>query len=533
MLAFNGLFAQDLSLEISFNDKNAINLLDKIKYHKKNHDSISIDVEITKISNYLKTKGYFTHVLDSTIKDNKKVRAYFTLYNKVDNVIIKVKKDYHFLFENIKSDSLYMKIENLQNLLSETSEKLEKLGKSFSKVRLKNISVQKKILIADLEIYQSKKRYLNKVIIKGYTNFPKSYLKNHFKINTKTIFNQSKIKEISNAAQSLNFIKVIKPPEILFTKDSTLLYLYLKKIQNNSFDGIINFTSRENGEILFTGNVDLKLNNTLNKGEKFELFWNSISEQSQEFRLLTEAPYLFNSRLTPKLSFTIYKQDSIFLNTKFNAELFYNFNPKSKIALNFSSESSDALQSEITNDIISYNNYFYGINYSYNIPKNDYFLNDKFNFEITPNIGKRRTDQELLNQFKVVASTTYFWDINSRSSVYLKNKSGYLNSDTYLTNELFRIGGPKSIRGFSEQSIFTRKFTYFNLEYRFLTNNKSYLYTVTDYGNMNNTNFIGLGLGYRFIKNKSIININSVLGNNNNSFSLSKIQLNVNYVTFF
>ncbi len=510
-----------------------MNVLDKIKYNKKKHDSISVDVEITKISNYLKIQGYFTHVLDSVKKDNKNFIAYFTLNNKIDNVIIKIKKDYHFLFENLKSNRLSIQIENLQQLLLETSKKLDKLGKSFSKVQLKNISIQNKLLIADLDIHQSKKRYFNNVIIKGYKDFPKSYLKNHFKINKKTIFNQSKIKEISNTAKSLDFVKVIKPPEILFTKDSTLLYMYLKKTQNNSFDGIVNFTSKENGEILFNGNIDLKLNNIINQGEKFELFWNSINEQSQEFRLLTKAPYLFNSKLTPRLSFSIYKQDSIFLNTKFNAELFYNFNPKSKIAIYYSSESSEELKSEFTNDIISFDNYFYGLNYNYSISKNDSFLNDKFYFEITPSFGKRRTDGDFLNQFKIEASTSYIWDINSRSSFYIKNKSGYLNSNTYLTNELFRIGGPKSIRGFNEQSIFTRQFTYFNVEFRYLTNSKSYLYTISDYGNSNNMDFISLGLGYCIIKNKSIININSVLGNNNNAFTLSKIQLNVNFVTFF
>ena len=96
----------------------------------------------------------------------------------------------------------------------------------------------------------------------------------------------------------MQFISEIKPPEVLFTKDSTLLYIYFKKQQNNSFDGIVNFTSKEDGGVLFNGNINLKLNNVLNTGERFELFWNSIGEERQEFKLSTNLPYILNSKFS-------------------------------------------------------------------------------------------------------------------------------------------------------------------------------------------------------------------------------------------
>jgi len=84
-----------------------------------------------------------------------------------------------------------------------------------------------------------------------------------------------------------------------------------------------------------------------------------------------------------------------------------------------------------------------------------------------------------------------------------------LNSDQYFTNELFRIGGVNSIRGFNEQSIFTKNYSYFNFEYRFLASTTSYFYTITDLGfikTTENESILGLGLGYLFINNQSKIN---------------------------
>ncbi|WP_299062151.1 ShlB/FhaC/HecB family hemolysin secretion/activation protein [uncultured Polaribacter sp.] len=538
--SFDGLFAQEITLKIIATNTNESEILNEIDYVKNHKDSISLYAEIYKISDYLKNIGYFTHTIDSIKNSSTNYIGYFSLSDKIEHAIIKVDSNSEIYFEDLKlkDNFVTIPIEALQNRLSTISKRLDTEGKSFSKVQLKDISIKGKILYGNLKILLSKKRIINKIIIKDYEDFPKSYLKNYFNISSLTVFNQQKIKEISLASKSLQFIKEIKAPEVLFTKDSTLLYLYLKKQQNNSFDGIVNFTTKENGDLLFNGNINLKLNNILNTGEKFELFWNSIGEERQEFKVSTNIPYIFNSKFSPEISFSIYKQDSTFLNTKFDSKLFYNINPKTKLAITYTSESSENLIANINNNIETFSNSFLGFQFQYNIAKNDYFFNDKFNLEINPSIGKRTTNNNTLNQFKIEASTSYIWDVSLRSSIFFKNETGYLNSDSFIENELFRIGGANSIRGFNEQSIFTNNYTYFNVEFRYLTSEKSYLYTITDIGradiNSKNNNLLGVGLGYLFSTKNSQINIGLVLGNvNSNQTSISDTKFIINWTNFF
>lgn len=540
LLSFKGFFAQDFSLKLSSKKKNEVSILNKIDFQKKHKDSSSIHTEVQKISNYLKSIGYFAHTIDSVKKNEKDYITYFSLNHKIKEAIIKTGFNIESIPKELKKENniITIPIENLKSTLNKISLNLDKKGKSFSKVKLKNILIKGNTLFADLEIYQSKKRVINRVIIKGYENFPKSFLKNHFNIKSNTIFNQKKIREISKASKSLKFVTEIKPPEVLFTKDSTLLYVYLKKHQNNSFDGIINFASKEDGSILLIGNIDIKLNNILNTGEKFELFWNSIAEERQEFKLTTETPYIFNSKFSTQFSFSIYKQDSTFLNTKFSSKLFYKINSKTNLGITYSSESSENLQNIIDNNIETFNNRFLGLRLEYIIPTNDSFFNDKINLEINPSLGIRKTIQNQLNQFKIIASSSYLWNINARHNIFIKNKTGYLNSDNYITNELFRIGGANSLRGFNEQSIFTNSFCYLNLEYRYLVTKKSYLYTITDIGkvknNLNTQNLLGIGLGYLFTTNKSQINLNTVIGKNSSQpFDFKNSKITINWKNFF
>ena len=71
--------------------------------------------------------------------------------------------------------------------------------------------------------------------------------------------------------------------------------------------------------------------------------------------------------------------------------------------------------------------------------------------------------------------------INNKNYIFLKNQSAILNSENYVTNELFRIGGTNNIRGVNEESILATRYSVFNLEYRYRPTLSSYIYTITDY----------------------------------------------------
>jgi len=162
--------------------------------------------------------------------------------------------------------------------------------------------------------------------------------------------------------------------------------------------------------------------------------------------------------------------------------------------------------------------------------KNDVFYNNKIFLEITPSIGKRISkNNNTDNQIKIKTIASYLFTINTRNSIFLKNEFGHLNSNNYLSNELFRIGGTNSIRGFTEQSIYTKEYTFFNIEYRYLTSNTSYLYSITDIGKIkeDNKQLLSYGIGYLFKTKNSQININLTTDKKYTNKQLSISWLNI------
>ena len=536
----SALYSQEFNLKINSKKKTENIFLSKINYNKKHKDSAALYNEIYKVQKKLKKNGYFLITIDSVLHEDKKYIAYLHLNQKIDSVNLKYKNAPALIIQkyNFKNNILQIPINLLEEILNEISSSQELKGNAFSKINLYNFEIKNKTLFADINFTPSKKRKIDKVIFKGYENFPQSFIKNHLNINTNSVFNKKKLQEISQLSQALDFASEIKPPETLFTQDSTFVYIYLKKIKGNSFNGLINFTSQENGKLKFNGHLDLKFKNILNKGENLNLLWNSFGDERQEFSIAAKTPYIFNSKISTEVAFSIYKQDSTFLNTTLNSNLNYKIKNNANLYASFSSENSENILNDLTNNISTYKNYFLGFGYEYKVAKNDVFKNNLYYLNINPSFGERRTTNGAFKQIKITTTFSYLFTLKRKQSIYLKNKIGVLNSANYLNNELFRIGGNNSMRGFNEQSIFVKNYLLQNIEYRYLTSKNSYLYTITDLALISTPSskerLYSFGLGYLFNTNNSQINISSAIGTNSkNPINTKDIQLFVNWTNFF
>ena len=329
--------------------------------------------------------------------------------------------------------------------------------------------------------------------------------------------------------QKLNFVTEIKKPEVLFSKDSTILFLYLKKKESNVADGLLNFTS-ENKKLKFRGYIDLKLNNTFNKGEKININWNSFGNQKQNFNSSILIPYIYNSKFSIDIAFDLYKHDSTFTNNNFHFSGSYSFNSRNSLKLIYQNKNSTTQNNSTS--IESYKKNHFGLGYNY-ISK--YSSPIYIDFKLL--VGKRSNQGSNTNQsqFKITISKEF--KLNKTIDLYARNITSKLNSKNTLENELFRVGGPNSIRGFNYQSIFTDSYSLINNELRLTLPNKSKIFSIHDIGmfniNKKNSLLYSLGIGYQIPSKNNLINISFSKGYSNSSFVKNSQIINVNLLSFF
>ncbi len=511
-------------------------------YHTKKHlqKKDALD-EIDRILQQVKKRGFFTARIDSISKTNKELIAYLDLGKKINEIIIVTKKDNTNGIIDSGIDSIKIKTREFSDLTNQLLEQIDRKGNSFSEITYVNPLLKNDTLFLEMKISNSSSRKIDKVITRGYEDFPKKFISKYFLINKNTIFSKQKLNQVSALSNKLDFIKEKKAPEVLFKKDSTHLYLFLDKIGTSSFDGLVNFSSKENGKgLLLNGNLDLKLNNTFNTGEKFEIIWNKVSDEKTDFKINSYVPYILNSKFSTTLEFYLYRQDSTFINTNFELKTDYSINQKSHASILYSSEKSNYLLNISNNDLASYSNYFIGLGYELKKSSTSNLYKYKNGLNLNLTIGKRKTDTESINQLKFHFSAFANVQINNRGYLNIKNESGLLTSKNYLLNELFRIGGANSIRGYNEQSIFTNGYSYSNIEFRYSLDTSSYLYSITDLGGYieNTTNkikkLLGIGAGYQFRINNNLVNLGYVISTNSSTNAkLNSSRLVVRWTSFF
>lgn len=531
-----GIYSQEKkTLVIQGSNPSSDLIIQKIGYNKGiNNDSL-YEKEINAFRDNLEHLGFIQNEIDSVYENDSIYYIKLKLNKPINNI-------------KFQHPSMFKIAENLgYSLLDSTTVELafhetpifidgilnyyQDNGHPFVQVIISELKKKEDDLLVDLSIHTNEKRKIDKIIVKGYSNFPMSFLKHSYGLSLDQTFDKNKISSISDITQTIGFVSEIKKPEVLFTKDSTALFLYLNREKSNYFDGILGFsTSPETNKIQLYGNVDVKIQNAINRGETLQLNWLSSQNQSQRLKLHLEAPYIFNTALIMGYDFSIHKQDSTFITTGNLFKSDYQLNIKNKVGFFIESKKSNTLSTQTPLNSSNFSSLFYGASYTYSKPNFHPIFNKKIHLISIVSQGKR----DEIQQHKISNFFQFLIPIDAKQNLLLKNTTEILISETYLENELYLLGGSSSIRGFDENIFFADSYSYINTEYNYLLGKSSYLSALTDVGFLRNkiassmTTTYSFGLGFTQKTKIGLLGIQYFIGNSfNKPFNLGNSKLHI------
>lgn len=543
--------AQELHLSVQAEKDISKQLLDSLRFETTFKDYLSLKRHVDTLTYYLERVGYIESKLASLEKENdssylatlflgnryRHVKIYYSEEDFSEDELIRVSSE-------IKQDHFIVPFEAVEISLQKLNALKTENGNAFARLRLNEISKEdEQTLTMHLILEGGAVRTIDSIIVRGYEKFPSSFLKYYAGIKTGTIFNQKELVEKTEVVSSLQFVKSIKPPEALFKKDTTTVYLYIEKVNNNLFDGILGFaTNEETQNIEFNGFLNLELNNNLNFGEQFLINYKADGNEQQNFRVKASLPYLFKSPIGLGLELKIFKRDSSFVTTEQEARITYQLNPTATAYVGYKGyESSNLLNEALAGIAIEdYKSAFIIAGASYNKSQNNPLFPIKSYAGLTGELGNREQSNRKESQFRISGKVHHIFNLNARNSIYVQNETSFFSSDTYLTNELFRFGGINSIRGFNENSIDASLFSVLNTEYRYQISTGLYLHSIIDLGYFENQTIplkeklysFGIGLGLQ--TKAGIFKFNIANGNSENqNFNFSNTKIHISLSTRF
>lgn len=530
------ILAQNAYLQIKGSDEIENKTIDSIAYVKKHANTKSLIDEVNSFSDKLLKNGYLASKHEEAVKVNDSTFLFnYTIGSKNKFIQIYIGESFELL--NLKSDSLKIALSETENFMNTALLLLEKKGYSLARLQLVNFKKGNNKLSADLSLAAEKIRTLDDIIINGYDKFPAGHKKQIKRLYRKKVFNQENLKKLHADFEKFRFVNSLKHPEILFTKDSTKVYVYLEKAKPNTFDGFVGFSNDENKKLIVNGYLDLQLQNILNGGEKIALYWKSDGKNQKTFNGAIEIPYLFKSPLGLKAQLNIFKQDSLFQNTQTAIDLGYYFNYNTKVFLGYQSAESSDIQNTNSSTISDYKNSFVTTHLDFSVYNpDDYLFPDKTQIYCKLGTGKRDLELSSSSQFFGLLNLSHNFYLNKKNIVNLRSLNYYLNSDSYIINELHRFGGINSIRGFNENSLQGNTFTSVLTEYRYVANANVYIHSIIDYGyyqdkSSNTTNsLVGLGFGFGLLTKNGLFNL--VYANGSTKEQAIKLSNSIVHISF-
>jgi translocation and assembly module TamA len=455
-----------------------------------------------------------------------------------------------------------LKISSWQKLSNNILNYFENNGYPFSILKLDSIRQNENQISASISHQKGPLILFDTLIIRGEATIRKDFLTKYIGWETGKPYSEQTARNAIKKLKSMTYLKSISEAKILFRQDKAFLSLELESAKSTQIDGILGVLLNENPitqerKPVITGRADIRLQNPFGRGKLIELQFQRIKIASQKFDIAYTHPNLLNTNLDVKVNLKYLKEDSLFINLNRILELTYragksgNFSfladvSDSRLTTSFAKNAPSELQNYTASEFSAY-----GIGWEWEntdnflLPKKGWKLNLRLkigNKDLKPSLTTDEPNYEEIYGDVALKSTQFvseftlskFWQTGENTSLLTQLNSGKVFNENLFQNDLFRIGGLTSLRGFNENFFFVSAYSILTLEQRFFLSDESYFllfynqaYLESEVENFGFTDFpLGFGTGFSFRTQAGIFTFVYSLGKSENQpidFRLSKI----------
>lgn len=422
--------------------------------------------------------------------------------------------------------------QQLSRLTKTIISSFEDSGYPFISVKFDDVNINGNRIDATLHINKGTKISIDTIYIKGVAKVKSKIVIALLDLKKGDAYSESKINAIDRKITKQPYLSIIKPSEIEFLNHTARVYCYLNCKSASRFSGLAGFYNDENdGSIKLNGDINLSLVNTMRNGEKLNFAWNAPGRGTQNLNIETEWPYIFDLQIGVLGNFSLYKHDSTYItiNPKMSLQLFTSTIGKFLLNLDFKKTSISSTNQASSLQYMNTASLLYGVGYEYNslngviLPSKGWYIKSSIN------TGSRSVSQSSIN------SSLIEGDVNVKafmplyeeriilalvSNSKIKDVYSSKSSTKLYENEMYRVGGMGSIRGFNQESVLSRAYSVATAELHLRVSEGSGFYFFIDKAFVKSYELglsrdswpMGLGIGLNLVTKAGLFNLSYAVG---------------------
>ncbi len=382
----------------------------------------------------------------------------------------------------------------LNRVLTDLSDLLQESGFIFAEVKLDSIQIEGNGISASLNVNPGRQFLVKEIENIGNLKISKGFLQSYYGIREGDIFSIKKFKRIPNRTVELPFAIENAPPQLILDDSLVIVKWNLHDARINSFNGIIGVmpNNSQDDRLLITGDARIALHNTLGRGEMLFLEWRRLQIRTQSLRIDAMYPYILGTSIGIDGQIDFFRKDTTFQNFRRGIGVRYNFSGTKFIRTFYEMYTSESIIRDLSSGVPEFfdtRTQFYGlasfleeIDNRFN-PRRGYTIHQKLSF------GTKLIPESSLNAFLIerevperslsvnlATDLMLYMPLSSRFVFHHSWRVATILNDYIFRNEVHRIGGFNSLRGFDEESIFASTYAISNVEFRVLLEQRSFLF---------------------------------------------------------
>jgi outer membrane protein assembly factor BamA len=541
----------------------------KLNYRKKFSNRNDAFREIENVLLSLQYRGYLLAAADSVHSDSAQVTAVVTPGGLYRSARLKLGNLNPGVASRLGiSEKLYFNKPFRYREVARAIEKIigyyENNGYPFVAVKLDSIQIHEQQIDAVLNVQKHKFFKIDSIKVIGTARINQGFLERYLSVKEEMAYSETVMSAISGKIRQLPFVTERQVQRVQLTERTNKLILFLDKKNASQFDGIIGLLpDADTKKTIVTGDLKLKLvNGIFRNGETFDMEWRRLKTQTQDFAGRIIYPFLFGTPVGTDYAIKIYRKDTTFIDVTNNIGIQYYFSGLNNFKIYYKQRNANLISTSGLDFILTLPEYADVITRSYGMgvffEKLDYRFNphrgvaillnaqtgDR-SIKVNPRVNPRAYENTLLRstQYQFESNTAVYLQLYRNNVIKLGvQAASVFGNSTIFTNELFRIGGLKTLRGFDEESIFASTYVIPTIEYRFLFAQNSNLLLFAEgawYENNANHKYVkdtpvSVGAGVNFETKAGILSLNYGLGNQfGNGFDLRNGKIHFGLTALF
>lgn len=381
----------------------------------------------------------------------------------------------------------------LQKLKYQLISYFENNGYPFARITMDQISIEETVIKGNLVAEPMAFYSFDTLQLSGNLKVNARFLANHTAIAPGMPYNQQVASKVGERLSELPFLKLAGEPSATFMRQKAVIIVPVVERRTNRFDGIagLSGTGTEADPYRLTGLLNLSLINALERGESVDIRWQGMGHGSQRLEVKAGYPYVFSSPITAGIQFSLHKQDSTYITVK--GKPWFAFRTATNIHLSAFADfrNINVLGSVSDNpqpQQVSSHAVLYGMELLRQSPGFSNTFRQGQRFRLSVAAGNRNVRDkglaggELLadpglrqNQFTTSMEASIRFPLAANLIMVSQLEASGIFAKRLYENELYRIGGFQSLKGFDEESIIASSYGVLTQELRYFTGEMSYV----------------------------------------------------------